>query len=227
MKSKLDPNKFPIASPFEWLIFAKAWQRNIDFVFACRLAALAQHMKKKINISSGHRSTEEQIRSYKQTGGRLLNGAWIGGNGYAAKPGSSWHEYRLAIDTPDPWLKELEKELETSDQVTLMKFGLFKPLTNGNGTTVKEDWHIQPIETRGASNKKSLEPELYNRLAKGLKGFEIMELQWRLNKLGHKLTADGDFGMATEGAVKDFQHAGGLTIDAIVGPKTWNKLYEV
>ena len=38
---------------------------------------------------------------------------------------------------------------------------------------------------------------------------------------------DGDFGANTENAVKTFQKQKGLTVDGIIGPKTWNKLLEV
>jgi hypothetical protein len=29
----------------------------------------------------------------------------------------------------------------------LLKYGLFKPMTQGNDLGINEDWHIQPIET--------------------------------------------------------------------------------
>ena len=226
MKSKLNPDKYSIMCPFDWLIFSKGWQKQIDFVFACRLAALAQSMNKKINISSGYRSTQEQINAYIGSGGKLVNGVWTGGSGYVAKPGNSWHEYRLAIDTSDSWLKALEKDLATADQKTLMKCGLFKPLTKGNKTSITEDWHIQPIETKDVSNRNSLVPELNNKLAKGSRGFDVLELQWRLNRFRYMITADGVFGANTENAVKEFQRSRGLTADGIVGPMTWEKLYE-
>lgn len=64
-------------------------------------------------------------------------------------------------------------------------------------------------------------------LKKGAKGYAVIMLQDLLNKYGYKLNADGDFGLITEGAVKDFQRTRGLTVDGIVGPKTWDKLYGV
>lgn len=54
----------------------------------------------------------------------------------------------------------------------------------------------------------------------GSKGEDVKKLQQRLN-----LTVDGDFGKMTESAVKGFQSANALTVDGIVGDKTWNKLF--
>ena len=56
-------------------------------------------------------------------------------------------------------------------------------------------------------------------LKKGSKGAEVKTLQQKLN-----LMADGIFGPLTEEAVKEFQANNGLTVDGIVGQKTWDKL---
>ena len=53
----------------------------------------------------------------------------------------------------------------------------------------------------------------------GSSGDEVKQLQ---TKLG--LTPDGDFGPATEKAVKTWQEKNGLTADGIVGDTTWSKL---
>ncbi len=49
---------------------------------------------------------------------------------------------------------------------------------------------------------------------------QIRKLQSRLTELGYVVAIDGDFGPATEGAVKLFQVENELKIDGIVGPKT-------
>lgn len=60
-------------------------------------------------------------------------------------------------------------------------------------------------------------------LRTGSKGPEVKKLQALLNTallLNPPLKIDGDFGRATDSAVKRFQAEKGLGIDGIVGPKT-------
>jgi len=64
-------------------------------------------------------------------------------------------------------------------------------------------------------------------LRKGSKGAYVTLLQKQLLDRGYSLGswgADGDFGSATEKAVRAFQGDQGLAVDGIVGPKTWAAL---
>lgn len=64
-------------------------------------------------------------------------------------------------------------------------------------------------------------------LRKGQKGDNVRYLQTLLSERGYdlgKYGIDGDFGNATEKAVKAFQKAAGLQQDGVVGPKTWAAL---
>lgn len=56
-------------------------------------------------------------------------------------------------------------------------------------------------------------------IKKGSRGSEVTTLQKKLN-----LIADGIFGPITDEAVRDFQRSHNLTVDGIVGDKTWNAL---
>lgn len=58
-------------------------------------------------------------------------------------------------------------------------------------------------------------------LLKGSRGDDVKRVQHILN-----ITADGVFGPQTDGAVRSFQIAHGLTVDGVVGVKTWTKLLE-
>ena len=64
-------------------------------------------------------------------------------------------------------------------------------------------------------------------LKKGSKGDNVKALQILLIGYGFdcgSYGADGDFGSATDEAVRNYQKAKGLTVDGIVGKNTWNKL---
>lgn len=64
-------------------------------------------------------------------------------------------------------------------------------------------------------------------LRKGDKGEAVAQLQTMLAEHGYDLGKwgiDGDFGSATEKAVKAFQKDAGLKVDGIVGPATWAAL---
>lgn len=71
------------------------------------------------------------------------------------------------------------------------------------------------------------EPEKY--LAKGSKGGEVEALQSQLMKLGYDLGkwgADGDFGSATESAVKEFQANHGLPVTGVADDATMSALLD-
>ena len=64
----------------------------------------------------------------------------------------------------------------------------------------------------------------YPKLRKGDRGNDVKRLQVHLTTAGHKVTADGSFGSATDAAVKAFQKKIGTKADGVVGPKTWGAL---
>ena len=54
----------------------------------------------------------------------------------------------------------------------------------------------------------------------------ILHCQGFDNGQTFEVFTDGEFGPATEGEVENFQEANGLVIDGIVGPQTWEALFE-
>lgn len=67
-------------------------------------------------------------------------------------------------------------------------------------------------------------------LQKGSKGETVKALQILLIGNGFSCGSygsDGDFGSATDGAVRKYQKAKGIGVDGIVGPMTWAKLLGV
>ena len=61
----------------------------------------------------------------------------------------------------------------------------------------------------------------YPTLKNGSKNDAVRLLQHKLNEKGYQLAEDGHFGAKTEQAVKEYQSTNGLTVDGIVGQKTW------
>lgn len=219
---------FPMADPFKWLKFYHPYQCGIHPVFAAREAAFARDQGKALLISSGRRLYEEQCESYKSTGGyQDKHGDWVGGNGMAAVPGVSWHEWDCATDWADIWARKLEKDLATDRQLILGKYGIYKPLTKGNKTSIFEDWHVQPVETRGiavADRHTFAECRNPEKLLIGSKGDWVKLLQIYLGFRGFVLNPDGDFGSKTRTVLMEFQKNNGLKPDGVVGPATWSKI---
>lgn len=76
-----------------------------------------------------------------------------------------------------------------------------------------------PVKEQTKVSKKTIRKGNYGELVK--------QLQTRLKELGYDLGVcgvDGDFGIATERAVKAFQKDHGLVQDGVVGAKTWEAL---
>lgn len=97
--SLLSKDDYELANPVYYLRFVDLGEDGIDPIFAGRLAAFSKNNNIILSIADGYRSTEEQIKYYVESGGyKDENDVWTGGNGSAARPGYSWHEYGEAID---------------------------------------------------------------------------------------------------------------------------------
>ena len=76
----------------------------------------------------------------------------------------------------------------------------------------------------GVSYKKPLSLT-YPLLKRGSRGDKVKYLQYKLlSKFYNPGEIDGIFGSRVDTAVRNFQKASGLSVDGIVGPKTWAKL---
>lgn len=64
----------------------------------------------------------------------------------------------------------------------------------------------------------------YPTLKKGSNGTDVERLRRLMNAHGFKLAITTNFDAALDAAVRQYQKTKGLTVDGIVGPKTWNSL---
>ncbi len=64
----------------------------------------------------------------------------------------------------------------------------------------------------------------YKTISYGSSGSEVKKLQESLNSKGYSLAVDGKFGSKTQAAVRDYQKKNGLSVDGVVGEKTWGSL---
>lgn len=97
-----------------------------------------------------------------------------------------------------------------------------------SSTTAASTGQINEIKSTTTVNKtgkaysKAL-PKVPPVLKKGSKGLQVKNLQNFLNWYGgYQLVVDGDFGGATDKAVKDFQKKTGLSVDGQFGPASLN-----
>lgn len=101
-----------------------------------------------------------------------------------------------------------------------------------HGTTVRQLIHDIEVAYRGEQGKPKSKGAVQLLLNKGDSGRHVKELQKDLIKAGYgkymePYGADGQYGNATEKAVREFQKDHGLKVDGIAGPKTLGKLKSV
>lgn len=139
-------------------------------------------------------------------------------------------EYPVATDapvqaaTPDPTAAPNVNPITTnsaSSQVVLPTSGAgsFSTVAPMAPTSAAANATVTPPPTA----KPTATPQTSLKL--GSTGQEVRNVQKKLKELGFlKGNVDGDFGEATEKAVKEFQKQYGLTVDGKVGPNTLAKL---
>ena len=81
----------------------------------------------------------------------------------------------------------------------------------------------------GLTRRRQAERELFvatsrPTLRKGDRGESVKQLQSKLRDKGYTVAVDGIFGDETHEAVEAYQADHGLTVDGVVGPKTWSAL---
>lgn len=227
----------------------KTWDRFrfVDPEMQRRLIALMDAGRAAghdLGIGGGFRYRNEQEALFKQRHVRAVSGCcFYGGTfwkkkdgvAHAAPPGRSFHEATtpagscLAVDMvgwQDGWMGR-----------NLARFGLRE-----FSTVNREPWHVQPVEVPnsrsqyrpvqhalkpfplpGVGTPYGVWPTVTKPTVKaGAKGDVVVYLQRVLaEKAGQHVSTDGIFGPGTETGVRNLQAWCRLTVDGVVGAKTW------
>lgn len=105
----------------------------------------------------------------------------------------------------------------------------FKPVRYTGSNPHTGHLHVSIEHTDKARNNKSVwmfvsSAPQWPQLKLGMREYFVAELQAYLNGHGGALVLDGDFGPATDKAVRSFQKAKAIKVDGVVGPQTLQTL---
>lgn len=138
------------------------------------------------------------------------------------------HKAGYASNHGDPisWMKHFGDSMDKFRQRVQVRLGGTESSATAPVAKPKED-NTQKAETAQKAENKA-ESVVYDMktLRVGSTGTQVKVLQWLLNHTTDYTSGvvDGIFGTKTLAAVRQFQKAKGLTVDGIVGKKTWQKL---
>ena len=109
-----------------------------------------------------------------------------------------------------------------AERIGVLGIGLYDDFVHVDSRTRKSFWYghgEQPRSTFAAGPEQTFTVQL-RILGRGSNGADVTALQANLAGRGAKLTVDGQYGPATENAVKQFQQTHGLSNDGIAGSAT-------
>ena len=217
---------------------------TVDGVFGSGTAVAVRAFQRKYGLTvdgvvgqSTWTELYDQFRSIQSD-----NGTPNAYPGTALRQGSSGQNVRLV----QFWLKIARTVYQSLSNVTVD--GTFGPATTAavrrfqtyfglasDGVVGRTTWNKLYEVYNDIANRllsSSLRPGEYPGLLRsGSSGTAVRELQFYLYLMSAyqssipSVSIDGRFGVATEAAVRAYQRFAGLTVDGIVGRKTWDSLY--
>ena len=217
---------------------------TVDGIFGSGTAAAVRAFQRRYGLTAdgivGRATWTElydQFRSIQSD-----NGTPNAYPGTALRQGSSGQNVRLV----QFWLKIARTVYQSLSNVTVD--GIFGPATTAavrrfqtyfglasDGVVGRTTWNKLYEVYNDIANRllsSSLRPGEYPGLLRsGSTGTAVRELQFYLYLMSAyqssipSVSIDGRFGAATEAAVRAYQRFAGLTVDGIVGRKTWDSLY--
>lgn len=217
---KIIPSAYPECSDWsQWIAFTKG--PGISRVFLFRLAAYVRdHIGSRASMY-GFRTYAEQQAAYAD---------YLAGGNLAAKPGTSWHEFGLAVDFNRIATVNGKGDYPGTIDEDYQRFASGQPeILNQYGLThtVKgEPWHIQPIETKGYTGVRSVfldsddamngdDQMIFCKRGDGslsAPNDNVKQFQSALSALNIPTDADGSYGGGTASSVKALETGYGLPV---------------
>ena len=147
---------------------------------------------------------------------------------------SWWNNYLKGLDRFTKWVAQYYKECQYKGGHDMWQYSSSGKIPGINGNVdmnycyrdFPAEINGQAEETKENKGENTVNIELYV-LRHGSRGAQARTLQTLLIGYGYTCGswgADGNFGTATETAVKNYQRDNGLSVDGIVGTNTWSKL---
>lgn len=138
------------------------------------------------------------------------------------------HKAGYASNHGDPisWMKHFGDNMDKFRERVQARLGGTETPTTAPVAKPKEEPAEKPATPVKAENKAESVVYDMKTLRINSKGTQVKVLQWLLNHTTDYTAGivDGHFGTKTLAAVRQFQKANGLTVDGVVGKKTWTKL---
>ena len=162
--------------------------------------------------------------------GKLINGKRTDGKtlipGTAVFTGTETQHNHVGLYIGDGWVIEAQgtRNGVVKSKVNLSKWTYWGEL---KGVDYGSNSASTPVSAPSESKDDKLSTDSRPVLKRGSKGEYVTLLQTKLQQKGYDLGnygIDGDFGSATEKAVRQFQEDHDLTVDGIVGASTWKAL---
>jgi hypothetical protein len=219
--------------------------RELSTRICAHLVSAGHTVKMGGTISAGTNAAEANawgaeryVAVHSNAGGGHGTEVWAykDGSTGAALARAIYNRLAPATDFPDRGVKFSTGYIETSKPnapAVIIECAFHDNLAEANEIRASlDEWALAIaqgiIDHVGGAIKPTVPTAPASTLLKlGSNGTAVRELQTLLNKFGHGLVVDGDFGPATLAAVKAYQASNGLAADGIVGPLTWAKLRAV
>jgi peptidoglycan hydrolase-like protein with peptidoglycan-binding domain len=164
--------------------------------------------------------TEAAVRSFQASRGLTVDGVVGALTSAALRSQSAGSAFIADVSSTLPGISSLPGATETpatSVNATTTSSGSDAVAQLASNTTGGSQAEIEPAEAAAEAKSIAAEKESEEKRAAEAGANSVKQLQSALH-----VTPDGDFGPATEAAVRRLQGRHGLTVDGIVGAATWN-----